>query len=209
MKIILVDDHELIREGLKKILNKESDIEVIGEAANADEMFDLLNNNEVDLIVLDISLPGRSGLDLISDIKNQFDNKKILILSMHPEERFAVRALRAGASGYLTKGSSSKFFIEALRKIKNGGKYISAELAEHLAFELEVDHDKPLHELLSNREFEVMRLIAEGRAVSEIAETLCISVNTVTSYRSRIMEKMKMKSNAEIIRYAIEQELIS
>lgn len=209
MKIILVDDHELIREGLKKVLNKESDIEVVGEASGSEEMFDLLNNNEVDIIVLDISLPGRSGLDLISEIKNQFNDVKILILSMHPEERFAVRALRAGASGYLTKGSASKLFIEAIRKIKNGGKYISAELAEHLAFELEVDHNKPLHETLSNREFEVMRLIAEGKTVSEIAEILCISVNTVTSYRSRILEKMKMKSNAEIIRYAIEQNLIS
>lgn len=209
MKIILVDDHELIREGLKKVIAKESDIKVVGEASDADGMFELLNNNEIDIIVLDITLPGRSGLDLIDEIKTQWPKCKILILSMHPEDRFAVRALKAGASGYLTKGTASKSLIEALRKIEDGRKYISPSLAEHLALELDTDHDKPLHERLSNREFEVMRLIAEGKAVSEIAEMLYISVNTVTSYRSRIMEKMKMKSNAEIIRYALEQKLIS
>lgn len=209
MKIILVDDHELIREGLKKVIAKESDIEVVGEASKADEMFELLSNNDIDIVVLDITLPGRSGLDLIDEIKTQWPDSKVLILSMHPEDRFAVRALKAGASGYLTKGTASKSLIEALRKIDDGRKYISPTLAEHLALELDIDHNKPLHENLSNREFEVMRLIAEGKPVSEIAEMLCISVNTVTSYRSRIMEKMKMKSNAEIIRYSIEQKLIS
>lgn len=209
MKIILVDDHELIREGLKKVIAKETDIEVVGEAGNAAEMFELLNTNEIDIIVLDITLPERSGLDLIEEIKSQSPASKILILSMHPEDRFAVRALRAGAAGYLTKGSAAKSLIEALRKIETGRKYISASLAEQLASELDSDYEKPLHENLSTREFEVMRLIAEGKAVSEIANMLCISVNTVTSYRSRVMEKMKMKSNAEIIRYAIEQKLIS
>ncbi len=209
MKIILVDDHELIREGLKKVVAKEFEIDVVGEAASAEEMFELLKSNKVDIVVLDITLPGRSGLDLISDIQTQSPNSKILILSMHPEDRFAVRALRAGASGYLTKGGASKSLIEALRKINEGRKYISPSLAEHLALELDTDFDKPLHESLSTREFEVMRLIAEGKPVSEIADMLCISVNTVTSYRSRIMEKMKMKSNAEVIRYAIEQKLIS
>ena len=172
-------------------------------------MFELLNKNEVDIVVLDITLPGRSGLDLIDEIKTHSPSTKVLILSMHPEDRFAIRALKTGASGYLTKGSASKSLIEALRKINDGRKYISPSLAEHLALELDVDHDKPLHENLSNREFEVLRLIAEGKAVSEIGDMLCISVNTVTSYRSRIMEKMKMKSNAEIIRYALEQKLIS
>lgn len=209
MKIILVDDHELIREGLKKVIAKESDIDVVGEAANADEMFELLSENEVDIVVLDITLPGRSGLDLIGELKTHYPTIKVLILSMHPEDRFAVRALRAGAYGFITKGTASKVLIEALRKIAVGRKYISDSLAEHLASELDIDHDKPLHESLSNREFEVMRLIAEGKSVSEIAEILFISVNTVTSYRSRIMEKMKMKTNAEIIRYAIDQNLIT
>ncbi len=209
MRIILVDDHELIREGLKKVIAKESDIEVIGEAQNAEEMFKLLSKNEIDIVVLDITLPGRSGLDLISEIKTHYPEVKVLILSMHPEDRFAVRALRAGAYGFITKGTASKILIEALRKIADGRKFITPTLAEHLALELDVDHNKPLHENLSNREFEVMRLIAEGKSVSEIAEMLFISVNTVTSYRARIMEKMKMKTNAEIIRYAIEQNLIT
>lgn len=209
MKIILVDDHELIREGLKKVIGKESDIDVIGEAQNANEMFELLSNNKIDIIILDISMPGRSGLDLISEIKTQYPDVRILILSMHPEERFAVRALRAGAYGFITKGTASKILIEALNRIADGRKYITSTLAEQLASELDIDHDKPLHENLSNREFEVLRLIAEGKSVSEIGEMLFISVNTVTSYRSRIMEKMKMKTNAEIIRYAIEQKLIT
>lgn len=209
MKIILVDDHELIREGLKKVISKESYIEVVGEAQNAEEMFELLINNKVDIIILDISMPGRSGLDLITEIKTQYPDVRILILSMHPEERFAVRALRAGAYGFITKGTASKILIEALNRIADGRKYITSTLAEQLASELDIDHDKPLHENLSNREFEVLRLIAEGKSVSEIGEMLFISVNTVTSYRSRIMEKMKMKTNAEIIRYAIEQKLIT
>lgn len=209
MKIILVDDHELIREGLKKVISKESYIEVVGEAQNAEEMFELLINNKVDIIILDISMPGRSGLDLITEIKTQYPDVRILILSMHPEERFAVRALRAGAYGFITKGTASKILIEALNRIADGRKYITSTLAEQLASELDINHDKPLHENLSNREFEVLRLIAEGKSVSEIGEMLFISVNTVTSYRSRIMEKMKMKTNAEIIRYAIEQKLIT
>jgi DNA-binding NarL/FixJ family response regulator len=209
MKIIIVDDHELIREGLKKVTAREADIEIIGEACNADELFKLLDKHEIDIVILDISLPDKSGLDLISDIKTKSPNTKILILTMHPEDRFAVRALRAGVSGYITKENASKFLIDALRQINDGRKYISSQLAEQLAFELDVNYDKPIHDSLSTREFEVMRLIAEGLPARDIAEKLFISVNTVTSYRSRIMEKMKMKSNAEIIRYAIEQKLIT
>jgi DNA-binding NarL/FixJ family response regulator len=208
MKIIIVDDHELIREGLKKVTAKESDIEVMGEASNSDELFELLDKHEVDIVILDISLPGRSGIDIITDIKIQAPDTKILILSMHPEDRFAVQALKAGASGYITKNNASKSLVAALRKISDGRKYITSNLAEQLATELEMNYEKPLHESLSTREFEVMRLMAQGKAVRDIAETLSISANTVASYRSRILEKMKMKSNAEIIRYAIEQKLI-
>jgi len=208
MKIIIVDDHELIREGLKKVTAKESDIEVMGEASNSEELFELLDKHEVDIVLLDISLPGRSGIDIITDIKIQAPDTKILILSMYPEDRFAVQALRAGASGYITKNNASKSLVAALRKISDGRKYISSNLAEQLASELELNYEKPLHENLSTREFEVMRLIVEGKAVRDIAEILSISANTVASYRSRILEKMKMKTNAEIIRYAIEQKLI-
>jgi len=208
MKIIIVDDHELIREGLKKVTAKESDIEVMGEASNSDELFELLDKHEVDIVILDISLPGRSGIDIITDIKIQAPNTKILMHTMHPEDRFAVQALRAGASGYITKNNASKSLVSALRKICDGRKYISSNLAEQLATELEMNYEKPLHESLSTREFEVMRLIAEGKAVRDIADLLSISANTVSSYRSRILEKMKMKTNAEIIRYAVENKLM-
>ena len=209
MKIIIVDDHGLIREGIKKVTARETDIEVIGEACNSDELFKLLDKHEIDIIILDISLPDRSGLDLISDIKIKSPNTKILILTMHPEDRFALLALRAGASGYITKEKASKSLVDALRIINDGRKYISSSLAEHLASELDMNYEKPVHESLSTREFEVMRLIAEGKAVRDIADKLCISANTVTSYRSRIMQKMRMKTNAEIIRYAVENKLIT
>ena len=209
MKIIIVDDHGLIREGIKKVTARETDIEVIGEACNSDELFKLLDTHEIDIIILDISLPDRSGLDLISDIKTKSPNTKILILTMHPEDRFALLALRAGASGYITKEKASKSLVDALRIINDGRKYISSSLAEHLASELDMNYEKPVHESLSTREFEVMRLIAEGKAVRDIADKLCISANTVTSYRSRIMQKMRMKTNAEIIRYAVENKLIT
>jgi len=209
MKIIIVDDHGLIREGIKKVTARETDIEVIGEACNSDELFKLLDKHEIDIIILDISLPDRSGLDLISDIKTKSPNIKILILTMHPEDRFALLALRAGASGYITKEKASKSLVDALRIINDGRKYISSSLAEHLASELDMNYEKPVHESLSTREFEVMRLIAEGKAVRDIADKLCISANTVTSYRSRIMQKMRMKTNAEIIRYAVENKLIT
>ena len=208
MKIVIVDDHELIREGLKKVTARESDIEVMGEASNSDELFELLDKHEVDIVVLDISIPGRSGLDIITDIKIQAPNTKILMHTMHPEDRFAVQALRAGASGYITKNDTSKSLVAALRKIYDGRKYISSNLAEQLATELEMNYEKPLHESLSTREFEVMRLMAQGKAVRDIAEILCISANTVSSYRSRILEKMRMKTNAEIIRYAVENNLL-
>lgn len=209
MKIIIVDDHELIREGLKKVTARESDIEVIGEASDSDELFQLLDKYEVDIVLLDISLPGRSGIDIITDIKVQAPNTKILILTMHPEDRFAVQALRAGASGYITKNNASKSLVGALRKINDGRKYISSNLAEQLATELEMNYEKPLHESLSTREFEVMRLIVQGKAVKDIANMLSISVNTVASYRARILEKMKMKSNAEMIRYAVEKKIMA
>ncbi|MBI3125541.1 MAG: response regulator transcription factor [Ignavibacteriales bacterium] len=208
MKIVIVDDHELVREGLKKVLLKESGIQLVGEASNALELFKLLEETEVDLVVLDITMPGRSGLDIISEIKNLNDNIRILILSMHPEERFALRALKAGASGYLSKEAAARELVSAIRKIMSGGKYISAALADHLVSNLDKEPGKLPHETLSNREFEIFRLIAKGKSVGQIAEELILSVNTITSYRSRMMEKMTFSSNAEIVRYAIEHNLI-
>ena len=210
MKVIIVDDHELIREGLKKVLIKNSDIEIVGEAGDSQELLDLLNHNhnKVDIVILDISMPGRSGLELLRDIKDLHPDVKTLVLSMHPEDRFAIRTLKAGASGYLSKHSAAKELVNALRKIKSGGKYISQALAEQLALEIETPSDKPLHEKLSNREFEIMLKISLGKSVSEIAEELVLSVNTITSYRTRVMQKMNMRSNAEIIRYAIKNQLV-
>ncbi len=208
MKILIADDHELIREGLKKVLQKEADLQVIGEAVNSAELFEQLNKKETDIIILDISMPGRSGLDSIAELKGIYPNIKILVLSMHPEERFAVRALKAGASGYMTKESAAHELVNAVRKIHGGGKYISSSLAEYLATEISMENNKQLHENLSNREYEIMILIGLGKSVGDIAEKLSLSVNTVTSYRSRIMEKMNMKTNAEIIRYAIKHQLV-
>ncbi|NJD21503.1 MAG: response regulator transcription factor [Melioribacter sp.] len=208
MKIIIVDDHELVREGLKKVLLKEPGIQLVGEANNTLELFKLLEETEVDLVVLDITMPGRSGLDIISELKNLNDHIRILILSMHPEERFALRALKAGASGYLSKEAAARELVTAIRKIMSGGRYVSANLADHLLSNLDNDLGKLPHENLSNREFEIFRLIAKGKSVGQIAEELILSVNTITSYRSRMMEKMNFSSNAEIVRYAIEHNLI-
>lgn len=208
MKIIIADDHELIREGLKKVLLKNSDIEVVGEACNSAELLDMLSETEIDIVVLDITMPGKSGLETLRDIKNYYPKVKTLILSMHPEERFAIRALKSGASGYLSKQSAAKELVNALVKIMSGGKYISNVVAEQLAMEIEIPSDKPLHEKLSNREFEILIKISQGKPVSEIADELSLSVNTVTSYRSRLMQKMNMKTNAEIIRYSLKNQLV-
>ena len=208
MNILIADDHELIREGLKKVLLKQTDLKVVGEASNTVEMFNLLGQEDVDIVILDISMPGRTGLDSLTELKSRFPKVRALILSMHPEERFAVRALKAGASGYMTKESAAQELVQAIRKIAGGGKYISSSLAEYLAMEIGSDNDRQLHELLSNREYEIMIMISVGKSVGKIAEELSLSINTITSYRSRILEKMNMKSNAEIIRYAVKHQLV-
>ncbi|MEW6702767.1 MAG: response regulator transcription factor [Bacteroidota bacterium] len=208
MKVLIVDDHELVREGLKKVLLKHPDIKLAGEAKSAEELFGLLQESDVDLVILDITLPGRSGLDIIRDLKNLHPHIRVLILSMHPEERFALRVLKEGASGYLSKEAAATELISAIRKINSGGKYISSSLAEHLADSFDKDLSKLPHETLSNREFEILRLIAKGKSVGQIAKELILSINTITSYRSRMMKKMNFTSTAQIIRYAIEHNLI-
>lgn len=208
MKIIIADDHELIREGLKKVLAKNSEIEVVAEAASSRELLEILSKKEVDIVVLDISMPGKSGLETLRDIKNYYPKVKTLILSMHPEESFAIRALKSGASGYLSKQSAAKELENALIKIMHGGKYISNAVAEQLALEIETPSDKALHEKLSNREFEIMIKISQGKSVSDIADELSLSVNTITSYRARLLQKMNMKSNADLIRYSLKNQLV-
>ena len=206
--VLIADDHALIREGLKRILNSEQDIKVVGEASNVVELFTALKRLAVNIILLDITMPGESGLDALKELRQKYPHLPVLILSFHPEHRFAVRALKAGAAGYLTKESAAEEVVQAVRKIASGGKYVSASLAEQLATELDEEGGKPLHETLSDREFQVMRLIAAGKKSSDIAEELAVSVNTVNTYRMRIFEKMKMQSNVELSRYAVEHGLI-
>jgi two-component system invasion response regulator UvrY len=206
--LLIADDHGLIREGLKKVLREASDIEIAGEAQDAPELFELLQQKRVDGILLDISLPGKSGMDALQEIKQKHPGLPVLILSAHPEELFAVRALKAGASGYVSKDQAPTELVQAIRKVVNGGKYVSSSLAEKLAAEVRNPSDVPLHETLSNREYQILCLIASGKPPREIANELKISINTVNTYRTRMLEKMSMKSDAEVIRYAIEKHLI-
>lgn len=208
LKVLVADDHALIREGLKKILKTAQEISVIREAQNAREVIEELKKGDLDVVILDISLPGKSGLELLKDLKQYYPKLPVLILSMHPEDRFAVRALKAGASGYVTKESAVDELINAIRKVVQGRKYVSPALAEKLAFDLETDTGKPLHEGLSDREYQVMCLIAAGRSVRQIAAELFLSMSTVNTYRARILEKMNMKTDAELIRYAVQNQLI-
>jgi two-component system invasion response regulator UvrY len=208
IKVFIVDDHPLVRKGIKEILEEEADIKVIGDAAFPHEVFEGLKEKETDILITDLSMPGRSGIDLINDIKQLFPKLPILVLTMHPEERFAVRALKAGAFGYLTKDSKPEELVKAIRQISSGRKYITESLAEILATELDHDINKPLHEILSDREFQIMRMIASGEKVGAIADKLSISVRTVNTYRIRILNKMNMKTNAELTLYAIENHLI-
>ncbi len=208
INVLIADDHALIREGLKKILNGEPDMTVVGEANNVVELFKALERLAVNSILLDITMPGESGLDALTELRQKYPHVPVLILSFHPEHRFAVRALKAGAAGYLTKESAAEEVVQAIRKVVGGGKYVSASLAEQLATELDNASGKPLHETLSDREFQVMRLIAAGKKSSEIAEELSVTMSTVNTYRMRIFEKMKIQSNVELSRYAIEHGLI-
>jgi len=208
IKVLIVDDHTIVREGLRQILEETSDIAVAGEASSAQEVIEKVWNNSYDIILLDISLPGRSGLDVLKQLKSIKPDLPILILSMHPEEQYAIRSLKAKASGYLTKESASDELIDAIRKVAKGRKYITSSLAEKLAFELEDSGKRPYHEKLSDREFQVMCMIASGKRVKEIAETLSLSVKTISTYRARILKKMNMRNNSQLIHYAIKSGMV-
>jgi len=208
IKILIADDHIIVRRGLKQIVAEFSDMVVTDEASNFQEVLDKVDKKDFDVVVLDITLPGRSGMDVLKQIKSQDPKLPVLVLSMHPEEQYAVRALRAGASGYLTKESAPDELIAAIRKVATGGKYISPSLAEKLAFELDTGTAKSPHEALSDREYQVLCMIASGKTVKEIAEELILSVKTISTYKARILEKMRMKSNAELTHYAIKNRLV-
>jgi len=209
IRILVVDDHTIVRQGLKQILGEEKDMNVVEEASNGQEALQKIGKNEYDCVLLDISMPGRSGLEVLKDIKALRPKLPVLILSMHSEELYAIRALRAGASGYLTKASASEELIGAIRKVAAGRKYVSTSLAEKLAVELDTDASKPPHETLSDREYQVMIMLASGKTVKEIADEVCLSVKTISTYRTRIMEKMNLKKNAELTLYAIQHHLIA
>lgn len=209
IRLLVADDHAVVRQGIIQILSEASDMSVAGEAGNAVELAGLAGNVPWDVLLLDITMPGRSGLDVLRDIKTRWPARPVLILSMYPEEEFAFRALKAGASGYVNKSGLPAILLEAIRKVHTGARYISPALAEKLAVELgEGRESRPLHGELSDREMEVLRLIAAGRKAHEIADELSLSVRTVNTYRARILEKMHMRTNAELIRYALEHSLV-
>jgi DNA-binding NarL/FixJ family response regulator len=208
MHILIADDHAVVRRGLREILADALPGADFTEVGNGDEVLGNLGKSQTAMLVLDINMPGRSGMDVLRDVKHTYPRLPVIILSCQPEDQYAVRCLRAGAAAYINKESASEELAMAAKKILGGGRYVSASLAEKLAANLDVSSDKPLHELLSDREHEVMRMIASGTPLTDIGERLNVSVKTISSYRARIMEKMQMKSNAELTRYAITHKLI-
>lgn len=206
LRIIIADDHPIVRQGLKQIVAETSDLVVAGEASNGKELLNKVGENDYDVVLLDISMPGESGMDILRELKKLKPRLPVLVLSIHPEEQYAVRMLRAGASGYLTKEKAPYELIEVIRKVSRGGKYVSAPLAERIA--LDLGTGSPLHETLSARQYQVMCMIASGKTVKEIAQEVSLSVKTVSTHRSRILEKMNLRNNAELIRYAIQNQLV-
>jgi DNA-binding NarL/FixJ family response regulator len=208
MKILITEDHAVVREGLKLILADHFKKAVFGEARTATEALDLVWKEKWDVVLLDITLPGRSGLEVLKEIKRSRPKLPVLILSMHPEDQFAVRMLKAGAAGYLTKESAGEELVGAIKKVIGGGRYVSPALAERMASYLTIDLQKAPHERLSDREFLILRTIASGKQVGQIAKELSLSVSTVSTYRARILEKMDMKNNAELTHYALQKSLV-
>ena len=208
IRVFIADDHPLVRKGLRELLNEELDLKVVGEGTNSSDVLDGLSKHAVDVLVTDFSMPGRSGFDLVADAKRMNAKLKILILSIHPEDRFAVRAIKAGASGYITKDSPPEELVAAIRKVADGRKYVSQRLVERLADELEKDTERQPLESLSVRELQIMCMIAQGKRVKQIADDLNLSFRTINSARARIMRKLGMKSNVEMTYYALKNGLI-
>ncbi|MBE2217877.1 MAG: response regulator transcription factor [Ignavibacteria bacterium] len=208
VRIVIADDHAFLREGIKKTIQDEMDMKIVGEASNANDALDIIRELNPDVVIMDISMPGKSGLDVLKDLKSLKRKTRILILSMHPEDRFAIRALKAGASGYLTKESAPDELVKAIRTVLTGRKYVSKALAEKLVDILSEDSDKMPHEQLSDREYEVFIKISSGKKAIEIAAELSISIHTVNTYRARILEKLSMNSNVELTQYAMHNNLI-
>ncbi|MCA3194115.1 MULTISPECIES: response regulator [unclassified Cupriavidus] len=206
IRVVIADDHAVVRNGLRHILEREDDVEVVGEAAKGSEVPQVLRETTPDVILLDLSMPGRSGLELVRHVRTEYPASRVLVLTMHAEEQYVVRAFRAGAAGYLTKDSAANDLIAALRKVATGGTYVSPEMAEKLALGVQEQTDAP-HASLSDRELEVYRRIVNGESLTEIAEALCVSAKTVSTYKMRLLEKLQLRSDAALVRYAIEANL--
>ena len=208
IRILVADDHAIVRQGLKQIVADTPDLVVTGEAERGREVLEKVSKDDYDVVLLDITMPDKTGLEVLEELKQIKPDLPVLILSMHPEDQYAIRAIRAGASGYVTKAGVPDELVTAIRKVSVGSKYISSSLAEKLAVYLEAGAEKPLHQVLSDREYRVMCLIASGKTVKEIAEELFLSVKTVSTYRSRVLQKMKMKNNAQLTHYCVQNQLV-
>ena len=208
IKVLVVDDHALIRKGLKQILDDTDDLRVTGEAETGMQAIQMAQKNAYDLVLLDISMPDKHGIDVLKQLKLHQPQLPVLILSMHPEDQYAMRSLKAGAAGYLNKQSAPAQLVSAIRQVAGGRKYISGELAQQLASDLSQGHQELLHQTLSNREYQTLCLMASGKSLSEMADILSLSAKTVSVYRARLLEKMKLRNNAEAVRYALNHHLI-
>jgi two-component system invasion response regulator UvrY len=209
IKIIIADDHPIVRAGMKQIISEASEMKVADEAGDGRQLLHKIRTENFDVVILDITMPHIDGLDVLKQLKVEKPKLPVIILSIHPEGQYALRVLKAGASGYVTKTSAPDELINAIRKVHRGGKYISPSIAEKLAFQLESNFEEMPHEALSDREYQVLCMLASGKTVTEIADELALSVKTVSTYRARILEKMDMKNNAELIHYAVQNKLVS
>lgn len=208
IKILIADDHEMFREGIRSVLERDGRFEVVAEASDGSEMIELARKHRPDMVLLDLSMPGRGGLEAAGDLKELDEDVKILVLTAHPEDDVAVRALKSGVDGYLTKDKASRELVEAILRIRQGKKYISPDLAETLALWVGHESERPAHETLSNRELQVLKRLGSGRTVTEIGKELHLSVKTISTYRSRILEKLGLDTTADLIRYALKAELV-
>ena len=207
IKVLVADDHEIVRQGLKTIISECLDLSIVGEAENGNQVLKIVKKTKVDVVLLDFDMPGKNGLDTLIELKALYPKLPVMILSIFPEDHYGTRFLKAGASGYLQKSSATDQLIDAIRKIFNGGKFISSALTDKLVAGLNKDDEQFLHESLTDREFQVFRLLSTGKKLKEIADELCLSINTISTYRSRILQKMDLKNNADIVRYAISNGL--
>ena len=208
IRIIIADDHPIVRAGMKQIITEATDLMVADEASDGHKLLHKIKGDNFDVVILDITMPHMDGLDVLKQLKIEKPKLPVIVLSIHPEDQYALRVLKAGASGYVTKASAPDELINAIRKVFRGGKYISPSIAEKLVFQLDADFKEMPHETLSDREYQVLCLLASGKTVTEIADALALSVKTVSTYRARILEKMDMKNNAELIHYAIQNKLV-